>query len=513
VQHKTLFFLVWLICFGLANQAWANGRFPRAVRLIQNPQDPTRLVLAGTFGLAVTQDGGQSWNYVCEAAFSDPDTILDPLVGFANDGTLYTGTALDLRRSDADVCEFDIALGKPGQFVPDYTFDVDGQSLVAVVSSVVDGTDQATVQVSPDGTNWEPLGPPIEERSVLTLDVAPSDAQRLYISALAPEFDEQAAQVGLRGVLLVSSDRGQSWRELDIPGASFDAQPFIARIHPTDPDVVYVRLNGQKLDDFGLPVADDALLVSNDAGETWQELIRQPSKLLAFALSPDAETVLVGFGVSDDSAVGVTRGQHGLYRITREASDPVQIERLLDGISTHCLTWTDAGLYVCLRQFANPAGFEVGFTSNHEFSELDELTPLLLLNELEAPRTCPGEAEAAVCGSRWETDCKALLSCPTTPSTNGGAAGAASDGATESGGAQTSGTGGGAAGTGGQPPLATGSGNPATPKDSANCMCRLGSADRGSDTQSPASLAWLLVGGAGYARRRQRPSRQHEDRS
>jgi photosystem II stability/assembly factor-like uncharacterized protein len=457
--------------------------------------DPNHLILSGTFGLAVTEDGGQTWTYTCEAAFSDPDTILDPLIGFASNGTLYTGTALELRRSDRDTCEFDIVLGQPGELVPDYTFDVDGQSLLGVVSTVVDGKDQATLQTSSDGTSWEPLGSPIEERSVLTLDVAPSDEQRLYISALAPELDGNGAQVG-RGVLLVSRDRGESWEELDIPDTSFDAQPFIARVHPTDPDVIYVRLSGQTLDEFDLPVADDALLVSYDAGESWEELIRQPSKLLAFELSPDAETVLVGFGLPDDAAVAADRRQQGLYRITREAApdggaDTVRVERFLDQISAHCVTWTPDGLYVCLRQFS--AGFEVGFTSNHEFTELGEVTPLLKLNDLRNLTACPSGSEAGVCAGRWETDCQRLLSCST-----GAGGGDAAQGGT--GGSPTAGT----PGVGGTPPSTSGGTPPGEAKPPKSCACRLPGASRWFGADGRAALACLVRGGASLQRRRRR---------
>lgn len=500
-MHRTwILLLVCLACFGQTGQALANGRFPRAQRLIQNPVDRDRLILAGTFGLAVSKDGGQSWTYTCEAAFSDPDTILDPLIGFADDGTLYTGTTLDLRRSDPDICEFDIVLGQPGELVPDYTFDVDGQSLLAIVSTVVDGKDQAWLQTSSDGKSWEPLGTPIEERSVLTLDVAPSDGQRLYISALAPELDADGTPVGQRGVLLVSRDRGESWEELDIPGTSFDAQPFIARVHPTDPDVVYVRVSGQTLDEFDLPMADDALLVSDDAGETWEELIREPSKLLAFELSPDAATVLVGYGLSDDATVSADRRQHGLYRITREAASDggpgtVQVQRFLDGISAHCVTWTAEGLYICLRQFS--AGFEVGFVSNHEFTELDEVTPLLKLNDLRSLTTCPSGSEAGVCPARWETDCQRLLSCSSDAGGGGGAQGGA-------GGLETAGT----AGLGGEPGDETRSGT------GDSCACRLPGPSHwpADDGRSPL-LACLMLGWASWQRRRQRATAEHGSRT
>lgn len=514
-RYKLLFF-VWLAFLGLSTEASANGRFPRSQKLIRDPTNQERMVLSGTFGLALSRDGGQSWVYICEASYSDPNTILDPLVAFAKDGTLYTGTLLDLRRSDPDLCEFDVVLGQPGELVPDFTLDVDGQSLLAVVSTIADGKDQATVEASPDGTAWEPLGPPIEERSVLTLDVAPSDPQRLYITALAPELDEQGQEVGQRGVLLVSKDRGESFQEFDIPGTSFEAQPFIAAVHPTDADVVYVRLSAQKLDDLDLPVADDALLVSRDGGQSFSELIRQPAKLFAFALSPDATTVLAGFGGPDDTTIGYDRRQLGLYRLTGVDGEPdtAEVDHFLTSISAHCLTWTPQGLYVCLRQFE--AGFEVGFTEDYEFTDLDEVTSVLLLNELEGPTTCPAGSEGAVCAERWETDCQPLYICGSAPeATDGGvAASSGTDGGVATGGADAAaGTAGGAQSAAAGSPPDTAEATSGKLPETSNCACHFVGASRWFGADGGVMLMWLGLSslGLGWSSRRRRMSTQSKN--
>ena len=48
----------------------ANGRFPRAQRLIEHPDDPAKLVLTGTYGMFVTRDRGITWHHVCESSFA-----------------------------------------------------------------------------------------------------------------------------------------------------------------------------------------------------------------------------------------------------------------------------------------------------------------------------------------------------------------------------------------------------------------------------------------------------------
>jgi hypothetical protein len=41
-----------------SGEASANGRFPRAERLLQDPFDASHLILGATFGLLVTRDTG-----------------------------------------------------------------------------------------------------------------------------------------------------------------------------------------------------------------------------------------------------------------------------------------------------------------------------------------------------------------------------------------------------------------------------------------------------------------------
>src|SRR5215831_15359684 len=65
----------------LSSAAQANGRFPRAQRLVEDPNNANRLALAATFGLVITSDRGRNWYHVCEAGFSGQATYNgDPLL-------------------------------------------------------------------------------------------------------------------------------------------------------------------------------------------------------------------------------------------------------------------------------------------------------------------------------------------------------------------------------------------------------------------------------------------------
>ena len=81
--------LVLVLASGYAN---ANGRFPRAQRLLEDPRDPGRLVLGATYGLLVTADRGASWRYVCEAAYGERDLSVDALTALSAKARCWPGS-------------------------------------------------------------------------------------------------------------------------------------------------------------------------------------------------------------------------------------------------------------------------------------------------------------------------------------------------------------------------------------------------------------------------------------
>src|SRR6185503_5307032 len=91
----------------IASGAKANGRFPRGEHLIEYPSDPNKLLLAATYGLLTTSDGGKNWYYVCETAFSlypppsgtDPGYTGDPIVALTSDESLLAAVQNKVTKS------------------------------------------------------------------------------------------------------------------------------------------------------------------------------------------------------------------------------------------------------------------------------------------------------------------------------------------------------------------------------------------------------------------------------
>ena len=275
-----------------SGSAQANGRFPRAERLLEDPQDASHLLLAATYGLLVTHDRGKNWFHVCEAAFAEPGQQTDPVVALLPDGTLLTSIYSSLSRSTDGACDFEQRLaGDPAHAVPDFTLDADGAT-VAVLVTAENGASTSQLQESLDGgQRFRALGQvlPDSMRLVATVDVAPSDQNRIYVSGLG---------LGGVGVLLRSDDRGKTFTELPLPiDDENDEVPYIAAVDPKNADVLYVRTDVWQYDELsGIATAADALLYSSDGGQTFTELWRTGGKLFGFALSPDGKQLLLGYG-------------------------------------------------------------------------------------------------------------------------------------------------------------------------------------------------------------------------
>lgn len=479
--------------------ALANGRFPRAQRLVQSATDANVLALFGTYGLIVSSDAGQSWNHVCEAATGTYKGE-DPLLEILPDQRLVARTDTALVRSGSSWCNWSTIRDGSVNGVQDITRpSSDPLSIYALIGSYVQGKGFSSelVQSADGGTTWSAAKSlPLVARG-LTLDVAPSSPKRVVVSGL-----DSAGN----GRLLVSDDGGGTWLGRTVTGTDPNSAPFIAAISKNDPNRIFVRTDSYQ-DINGIDTADDALLLSLDAGTTWTTVIQRHAKLFGFALSPDESTLLVGYGDPVVAATYVDPADVGIYRadmaslVSALPDASTQFQKIFDA-STTCLRWTASGLFACTSQEAR--GFEVGRAANADFTLADAnpFTPLLRLSDVR-PLPCsagtngyacysdPTNGFASVC-QIFRASCDASAPPPTAGNPDSGLDASAA-------GANANGGGGGKAGQGGAPPSgATGQGASAT-QNGSSCACR--SASSGRSNGAGAFFA-LCVGTA--VRRRNR---------
>jgi hypothetical protein len=401
-----------LACALVASTAAANGRFPRAQRLIQDQANPDVIALYGTYGLLVTRDAGASWRHVCEAAtgtYAGEDSLLEIMA----DERIVLRTDTGLARSDASFCSYDAVLGSATDVLQDITRDSAAPNGLLALSTALrgDGVFVSSLSSSTDGgETFTPLVsiPPAVLESGLTLDVAANQPALIYLSG----FDDQG-----RGTLAKSTDRGQSFVGFTIMGLGVATPPYIAAVSALDPNRVFVRTDvfSRPDNDFeARETANDSLYFTPDGGQTWHLALNRRGKLYGFALSPDERWVLAGYGDPVLPAIFVEPDELGLYRVLLDdllaSPDAPPWERIYDRGVT-CLRWTEQGLFACVAQDEN--GFEVGRAPDASFSLADAtpLSPLLRLPEVR-PLECPAESAASACLTEattgWLATCNVL---------------------------------------------------------------------------------------------------------
>lgn len=364
-----------------AKTASANGRFPFASQLVVDPGDPKHLALRTTYGLLQSMDGGAKWVWVCEKSVGYGG-IVDPALAITKDGTVLAGLPDGLAVTHDRGCDFAFAEGDlKGQLVVDVSAEKGDPSHAVALGSTIVGSDVHVVlgASSDDGKTWTTLGTPIPDVFIAqTLDVAPSDANRVYVSGTMSGPKLADGGVGPQVALLErSDDRGKTWQRMTIGEANGDV-PYIGAIDPKNPDRVYVRIDRD---------LKDALYYTDDGGTTWKHAFDSAADLLGFALSPDGTQVAVG-GTKDGLWLAKTSdmvfAQSGLRTPLLTSCLPSYMVR--------CLAWANEGLYVCGSEYCD--GFTVGLIETpgalaKQLYHLVELEPLSCPASSATGTTCP----------------------------------------------------------------------------------------------------------------------------
>ena len=410
-----------------ASPVLANGAFPSAGQLVVDPGDPAHLVLRTNFGLVLSRDAGATWDWVCESAVGYLN--YEPPIAVTGDGSVLAALFDGVGAAHGDLCGWQRAAGTAQTVVADVSVRRDDPSVAVALGG--DGATYRILESTDQGASFAPTGAPLPAGFLgLTLDVAPSDPDRIYASGL-----RQSGGVYF-GVVARSIDHGASWTMVDVPGSDAVAAPYLGAVDPVDPDRVYLRLDG----------APGRLLASSDGAETWAEAFAGQGFLRGLALSPDGAELLVG-GETD----GVWRAPAATLAFEQVSTAKVR-----------CLTWAAAAVYAC----GDGAIAPLASVSTDEGATF---APLLPLACVRGPLACPADSSVGVAGPPEWPALAATIGADGCPDGAGGAGGGAAGG----GGAGD----GGAGGEGGSTTSVTGAGGGATPARGpgadAGCGCRV----------------------------------------
>jgi photosystem II stability/assembly factor-like uncharacterized protein len=387
----------------------ANGRYAASQQLVVDPGDPNRLWLRATYGVLTSPDGGKTWEWLCEDGMGVASTE-DPMLGVTADGKVFAASLEGLLSTSDHGCNWTRSADVGKRIATDLDVESDGHH-VLVLTSLREPTGNYDVVVfrSDDAaTHFTALGPAISEDVIpITIDAAPSDPKRIYVSGAFYPYAAAADASAFLGdaalnpadapaVLFRSQDSGTTWERKVIQGASATNLPFIAAVDPTNPDVLYVRVMG------AVPASGTVqswLLYSNDAGDTFREIYRANADMLGFALADAGHTVRLGMGDShessrpvDPNAIGILTGSPPDFAFSRTFSGQVS-----------CLTSSSAGLYVCGGHDSD--GWELGLFGADGGSQ----KAVFDFRGARGPLSCTVTSFTALqCNNQWPSVCSQI---------------------------------------------------------------------------------------------------------
>ncbi|MBS2012534.1 MAG: hypothetical protein JST00_06595 [Deltaproteobacteria bacterium] len=351
--------------------AVANGRYPASSAFIFAANEPDFVALRATFGLLLSRDRGKTWDWVCEAGLGLTSSE-DPMFTVTPDGTIIGSTFQGVGVSRDKLCSFPLVGGPMKDLVfIDLTTRPGALGEVISLASTYNGQDSnlnplfktVLFETKDEGKSFTPLGPPFNPALLgETVDVAPSDGDRIYVTA-----KKNAVQPNATAHLFTSRDHASSWEENLVPLVGTETSIFIAGVDAKNPDRIYLRTSG----------ATDKparLLVSDDAGKTSRTIFTSTSALMGFALSPDGERVLTGT-TTDGLQVASTKD----FVFTQQSKVEIQ-----------CLAFSPEGLWACSNE---KSGFVAGLSRD----EGKTFEPKLHFCEIRGPVTgCPAESTTQV---------------------------------------------------------------------------------------------------------------------
>lgn len=364
-----------------APRAEANGRFPASNQILFAPSDPTHMVVRTTFGILFTNDAAATWRWLCEDTLGlPPISNEDPYLGITAGGNVVAGLSLGLELSTDSGCGWSTAGGMlAGQHVRDLDVRKDNAHAIDLITSTygaMNGADggvgytQQTFESTDDGATWTPFGVPVDPSAVVTtIDVAPSDPNRVYVSAFRGSGMARTAS------LFVSKDKGAHYTEYPAPlDPANETAVYIGAVDATNPDVVYLRSEGLS-----------TVSVTQNAGQTFQRLHQMHDQMLGLALSPDGSKLYVG-SVAD----GLLMAPTSTFAFTTQNAK----------VHVQCLVATGTDLWACSDEVS-------GFVAGVSQDDGKTFTPKLHLLDIAGPIACSASSPASQC-TAWTTDAGVL---------------------------------------------------------------------------------------------------------
>jgi photosystem II stability/assembly factor-like uncharacterized protein len=384
-----------------ARGAAANGRPPATSSITFRQGNPDHITVGLTFGLILSYDGGKTWAWMCEEAIGYTG-IYDPRYAYSASGALFA-TTFDGLKVVRDRCTFAPMPSGPtftslNAIGPDGAFYYAASQIENTASGsladfkIYKSTDDgATFPISakpgnPDDSNvwWE------------SLVVAPSNAQRLYVSGYSYMPTEPGGEPVRTQLVFRSDDGAVSWTAMKTTGLAPltpDSVIQLVGVASSDPSRLYARVKNVDA------MEGEAIYLSTDAGETWELINRKEGPIPGFVVR----------------AALNSQGKHDLVIGTQLLGAEVSHDdgktwtALVDPPHIGCLAESAAGeIWACTQNYSDRfvMSDKAGVMKT---TDLTTWTPVLRYQELSEAVTCPaGTLQKDMCAALWCALCDQL---------------------------------------------------------------------------------------------------------
>jgi MYXO-CTERM domain-containing protein len=414
-----------LVC---AVAAWpaaarANGAFPDSQTVLTPADQPNRIMLVTNFGLVLSEDGGQSWQWSCER----DDNAFGMLyqLGPAPRRRLFTSAFKGLAFSDDGSCGWQIAGGLLStRAVTDFFPDpIDANRVLAIAIA------NATYGVygsSDGGSTFDTTVYVASGDAITGVEIARSDPDIIYLA--------MNTSADTRPKLARSSNGGATFVATDLMKDLGTGIIRIIAVDPVDPNLVWLRW---------MAVEAQAIAVTRDGGATASKPLPLTAGYFTSFVQLPSGTLLVSAVINAGTTTVLYRSHDGGRNFEPLPNQP----------NIRALSHRNGLVYAATENFAD--GYALGVSSDEgstwrgvmAYDQIEAILPCLR-SDPQCQASCLALAGAGPMspGMIWEEKV-----CAANPSGSGGAGGGgAGGGDAGAAGAGPGGAGGGAgAGSGG----------------------------------------------------------------
>lgn len=364
--------IVSLFVVAAARPARGDGAFPDSLQILLPSDRPNVIGLATNFGLILTEDAGQTWQWICEVDALRSANLYQ--VGPAPLDRFFASSGAGIVSSDDLGCHWPVSGGRiAGAVGRDVFPDPSNPDHVLGIAQPFGGATNGpfTVFESIDaGLTFDRILFQVTALdAILGVEVAATDAQVVYVA--------WSSGPGVHPKLSRTFDGAATWETIDLEpmiGASFVR---IIAVDRHDPRRIFLRIQGSGYEE---------LAISDDAGTTLASPLHVVGQLGGFAVLPSG-TIVVG-GVMNEGSTrrGIAFGS---------LDGGLTFEAWPTAPRVRALAQRDGALFIAGDDASD--GFALAVSGD----EGATLTPLMSYRDVAAIKPCVTAACVANC--RYES--------------------------------------------------------------------------------------------------------------